>query len=275
MIIFLLICIALTKLNILSFIYLIYAAYLTMTRKTMKKFYVLYCVLLNLILLQSIIFISNISEKTCPRPFENLLDILNIPWYQKHLNLEDKYAFFYGFGVNQTQILLLLLEFVQIMVIYIYLDFFSYSIYQDTKNRGEKGTMDKFNFGSIKLEPYMKNQILYMDIDRFNQYRDCLRNNFYLDIGETREDLCKKLVINKIKDENDNTKIEDMDDDDIPKTKKEELNKLILYKSTYFKMREKNRREGTNNLPQSSFVISFQEIIYLYLHILILHFLPY
>ena len=270
MIIFLLICIALTKLNILSFIYLIYAAYLTMTRKTMKKFYVLYCVLLNLILLQSIIFISNISEKTCPRPFENLLDILNIPWYQKHLNLEDKYAFFYGFGVNQTQILLLLLEFVQIMVIYIYLDFFSYSIYQDTKNRGEKGTMDKFNFGSIKLEPYMKNQILYMDIDRFNQYRDCLRNNFYLDIGETREDLCKKLVINKIKDENDNKKIDDMDDDDIPKTKKEELNKLILYKSNYFKMREKNRREGTNNLPQSSFVISFQEIIYLYLHILIL-----
>ena len=98
LIIILLICLALTKLNIFSFIYFIYFAYLTTTKKTMLKFYILYCLLLILIVIQSIIYVSNISEDTSPRPNLNILNILNnklnIPWYKNDLNIEKKFAFF-------------------------------------------------------------------------------------------------------------------------------------------------------------------------------------
>ena len=273
-IIFLLICIALTKLNVLSYIYLIYSAYLTKTQKTMKKFYVLYCFLLALILIQSIIYISNISDKTCPHPKKDLLEILekklNIPWYKNRFDLIDKYAFFFGFGVNKTQISLILLEFAQVMVIYIYLDFFSYSVYQDVTNKGErKGLGEKFNFGSIKLSPIIKKQVKYMNQNLFEQFRDCLRINFELDIGENLSQLKGKL---NIRDEEENDKNDLENDNNIVRTNNEEINKLILYKTDYYKKREKNRREGTDNIPESNFVKSFQEIIYLYLHCFILLF---
>ena len=276
-IIFLLICIALTKLNILAFIYLIYSAYLTKTRKTMMKFYVLYCFLLALILMQSIIYVSNISDKTCPRDNYQILQILkdklNIPWYDNHLNLEDKYAFFFGFGVNEIQTALILLEFVQVMVIYIYLDFFSYSIYQDVKNKGEtKAAGEKFNFGSIKITPPLKRQIKNMKEKLFLQYRDCLMYNFNLDIGENLEEfvstkLCLKPDLNE---QNNLEQMKDSDKDNTIKTNNEELNKLIVFKTNYYKIREKNRREGTDNIPESPFVKSFQEIVYLYMHCFIL-----
>ena len=201
-IIFLLICIALTKLNVLSFIYLIYSAYLTMNKKTMMRFYILYCFLLCLIFIQSIIYISNISENTCPKNNIEMLDILkdklSIPWYKHKLDIRDKYAFFFGFGVNETQISLILLEFTLIMIIYIYLDFFSYSIYQDVMNKGETiAAGAKFNFGSMKLEPKIKNLVPYMGKELFEQYRDCLRYNFDFDIGHNLESLLKKLNIKK------------------------------------------------------------------------------
>ena len=275
MIIFLLICIALTKLNILSFIYLIYSAYLTTTKKTMMKFYVLYCCLLALIFFQSIIYISNISEKTCPRPNTSLLEILqeklSIPWYKNKLDIRDKYAFFFGFGVNQIQTALILLEFVQVIVIYIYLDFFSYSIYQDVPNKGERRIKgDKFNFGVIKLHPTtIKPLVKNMDKALFIQYRDCLRN-FELDIGDNLQVFHDKLNINNRVD-NENKDSEDRNDANL--TDNEELNKLLVFKMDYYKRRERNRREGTDNIPESKFYESFQEVLYLYLHCFILLFI--
>ena len=276
-IIFLLICIALTKLNIISFIYLIYSAYLTKTRKTMMKFYILYCFLLVSIFFQSIIYISNISEKTCPRPNKILLDILReklkIPWYSNHLNLQDKYAFFYGFGVNKLQVSLILLEFAQIMVIYIYLDFFSFSIYQDVKNKGEtKAAQEKFNFAAIKLPAKLKGQVTRLDYNLFCQYRDCLRNNFNLDIGETLKDFMEKLNIKKY------TPIKTNKEDGNQGNKNEKeiiienkgLKDILTRKKNFYKMRERNRREGTDNIPESDYVKALQEILYLYLHCFIL-----
>ena len=95
LIIVLLICIALTKLNVLSFLYFIYFAYLTTTKKTMIKFYNLYCLLLILIIIQSVIYITNISKDTSPKVNEKLLKILeenlSIPWYHNRLDIEKKY----------------------------------------------------------------------------------------------------------------------------------------------------------------------------------------
>ena len=275
-IISLVICIALTKLNILSFIYLIYLFYLTKTAKTMMKFYVLYCFLLISIFIQSWTYISNISDKTCPRPNSELLQILkeqlNIPWYVNDLHLQDKYAFFYGFGVNQLQVTLILLEFVLVIVIYIYLDFFSYSIYQDVRNKGEtKAANEKFNFGSINLSPRIKYDVkTVMNIDLFTQYRDCLRNNFNLDIGQTMQDFFKKLNI-KNRGPNDGKKgYNPQKDENELVIENEGLNDVFARKKNFYRMRERNRREGTENIPESDFIKGLQEILYLYLHCFIL-----
>ena len=185
-IIVLLICIALTKQNLLSFVYFIYFVYLTTTKKTMLKFYILYCILLTLLVGQSVIYVTNISTDTSSRINSDLLlilkDKLNIPWYINNYNIEKKYAFFFGLGVNKVQLGLLLLEYVIIILVYIYLDFFSFSIYQDVMNRGEEEPAKiKFNYEAVKLSDFQKEEIKRMDEDLLLQYRECLKN-FDVDI---------------------------------------------------------------------------------------------
>ena len=268
LIIVLLICIALTKLNLLSFIYFIFFAYLTITQKTMMKFYILYCLLLLLIIIQSIIYVTNLSEDTCPRPNSELLNILknnlNIPWYQERINISKKYAFFFGFGVNKTQMGLLLLEYFQVIALYIYLEFFSFSIYQDVVNRGEKEpSTSKFNFGSLKLNDFVKRNINEMDDKLFNQYRECLKN-FNLDVGRNIDEMKKCFNI--------------IDEDEAKKgmpgprfdPKDEELLKLVKGVIRYFNIRERMKKQGRDFVPDSDFIRKFQEFIYLYLHIFIL-----
>ena len=265
LILVLLICIALTKLNTLSFFYFIYFVYLTTTDKTMIKFYILYCVLLILIIVQSVIYITNISEATSPRPnielFKILDEKLNIPWYQNALTIEKKNAFFFGFGVNKTQMGLLLLEYFQVIALFIYLEYFSYSIYQDVVNKGETQTAtSKFSFGALKLNMMMKREIQNMSNELFTQYKECLIN-FNLDIGQNIHEMMKNFSM---------TKEEQNQQRPTFKPDATETEKLILRKNNYFRFRERMKKEGRDNVPDSDFVKSFQEFIYLYLHIFIL-----
>jgi hypothetical protein len=99
-IIFLLICTAISKLNIWSFVYMILALYLIVTERSMMKYHFLYCFIIATILLQSIIIISNLNSKTDPKADEEYIKIMNdfflIPWYKKRLNLTDERAYFLG-----------------------------------------------------------------------------------------------------------------------------------------------------------------------------------
>ena len=61
----------------------------------------------------------------------------NIPWYKKKYNLDEKYGFFYGLGVSHSQINLIWMDFIEVVIIFIYLDYFSYSIYQEGKTIGK------------------------------------------------------------------------------------------------------------------------------------------
>ena len=264
LIIVLLICLALTKLNILSFIYFIYFAYLTSTKKTMLKFYILYCLLLLLIAIQSIIYVTNISEETSPRPKLNILNILsnklNIPWYKNDLNIDKKYAFFYGFGINKTQNGLLLLEYIQVIALYIYLNFFSFSIYQDVKNRGEKElAQTKFNFKTVKLSTIDKENIKRIDKKLLNQYTECLKN-FDVDIGgenfQNMIQIEKKLVIN-------------INMEPINQT----YDIMIYYKTINFALEEINKKNGNSFVPDPDYIKDIQEFIYIYLHIFFLLFI--
>ena len=153
-IIFLLICISLGKFNIWTFIYLIITFYLIATKRTMWKFYILFCFIYTAILIQSFLYLSNLREETSIRDFNDIFSVLknkfHIPWYQEYLS--EKMGFFYGLGVTESQVKLICLEFLQIIVIYFYLDLFSYSINQETLNKGEKSLQgQKFNFHTLNL----------------------------------------------------------------------------------------------------------------------------
>ena len=186
-IIFLLICIAISKMNIWSFIYMTISLRLIVTEKTMMKYYRLYCFMIVSILNQSIIFVSNINKNTDPYPDEEELEIMNrkfnIPWYKKKYNLDEKYGFFYGLGVSHSQINLIWMEFIEVIIIYIYLDYFSYSIYQESNTIGRsKDKTNKINYYNLYLNKEIRNIGKKLPPNEYEKHRICMKYNFDIDI---------------------------------------------------------------------------------------------
>ena len=87
-IIFLLICTAISKLNIWSFIYMIFSLILILTKKSIVKYYILFCFIIVATIFQNIIFTTNIKYETDPGKSKDILNIiknaLSIPWYIKY-----------------------------------------------------------------------------------------------------------------------------------------------------------------------------------------------
>ena len=129
LIIFFLICTLISKMSIWSFIYMIISLILIKTKRTMIKFYRLYCFLFVSTLIQTILFVSNIQKSTEPNPDLELLRELrkkfNIPWYNNGIfNIDTKIGFFRGLGVTKSQINLIWMEFVEIILIFLLRLFF-------------------------------------------------------------------------------------------------------------------------------------------------------
>ena len=127
--------IAIAKLNVWSYIYFIIVIYLYMTKKTMKKFYYLLIFLIFSTIIQTLFFLSNLTKDTDPDPDTDILPIvskcLHIPWYKNAIK-SDAWGFFLGLGVGKKlQVNLIYMDFLLISFLYIYLDYYSYAIYQD------------------------------------------------------------------------------------------------------------------------------------------------
>ena len=272
LIIFLLICISLGKLNIWTFVYLIFTFYLIATKKTMWKYFVLSCFIYVTIIIQSLFFLSNLSPEITDRDYDNILDLVRIkigfPWYQNILN--KKIGFFMGVGVSESQVHLLWLEFIQIVVIFFYLDMFSYSIYQDILNLGEK-TMnkDKFNFESLNLKPNSIDSIKQMSEIQFQQYNECLKC-FDMNIGRDKNEFIKNL---KIK-ESGLSRISDLSENRRNKKKYnlEELKNPTLKELIYFRIVNKENTIGNFGTykPLPKYLTILQEILYMYFHCFVL-----
>ena len=198
-IIFLLICTAISKLNIWSFVYMLYALYLILTEKSMQKYYVLYCFIIATILLQSVIFISNVHMSTDPNPDEEAINIMNkkfhIPWYKKNnnttdyepiINISDQKAFFFGLGVSHSQINLIWMDFIEVVIIYIYLEYFSYSIYQSSSNTNtkikSKKNNSKINYYNLYLNSQVREVTSKLSKEEYQKHKECMKYNFDLDI---------------------------------------------------------------------------------------------
>ena len=277
LIIFISLCLALSKLNVYTFVYIFVAILLISTKKTMFKYYLLYIFIYLAIVVQSIFYILNITTETSPREkdkdlFNALNQTMSIPLYKEHYNLNAKDAFFYGLGINKAQVNLIWLEFMQIIVIYFYLNYFSYSIYQDIINLGSSSLSDqKFDFETLNMEQGSLEQIKTMTEFEFYQFRECL-SCFNFNIGNTLDEFFKLLKINKdihinIFDANAKNKL-NLNLTSIKNPILKELIEYRMYEKEYLnniEIREKGKYK-----PLPSYLLILQKILYLYFHCFLL-----
>ena len=284
LIIFILICISLGKLNIWTFVYLLITLFLIATKRTMWKFYILFCFMYIAILIQSFLYLSNLTAATSIRDFDEIFEVLNktfgIPWYDDYLNYN--LGFFYGVGVTESQVKLICLEFLQIIVIYFYLDLFSYSIYQETLNKGEKSLQDqKFDFHTLNLDQYTVDYVQRMPEVEFQEVKECLEC-FNFKMGTDKKNFTHKDFLELL-----NLKEEDEPQAEINIDKNDQRNKFdfsgiknsTLKEVIYFRMLSKELRKSmekktnTQYKQYPKYILVFQEILFMYLHFFLLIFI--
>ena len=277
LIIFISLCLALSKLNIYTFVYFLVTFILIITKKTMFKYYLLYIFIYIGIIAQSIFFILNINEKTSPKTtdttiFNVLNETMSIPIYKEKFNLSEKEGFFYGLGITKSQVNLIWLEFMQIVIIYFYLNYFSFSIYQDIINLGSSSLSEqKFDFDSLNMEEGSIEQIKTMTEYQYFQLKECL-NCFNFNIGNSLPEFFQLLKIDKKSYVNYfDTKADNKLNLNLSKIENPILKELIefrMYEKEYLNNIEK--KEKTKYKPLPRYLLILQHILYLYFHCFLL-----
>ena len=254
-IIFFLLCTAIIKLNIWSFIYIIIAVYLIIVKKTMMKYYVIFCFTIFATFVQLITFISNLDKETDPTPDEDILKIiydrLKLPWYSIYFS--SKQGFFLGMGVIRIQIVQIWMEFVLIVIMYIYLDYFSYSIYQDAKNKGNKNKgINKINYKNLNSNPRFNLCLRHMSNARFKKCNDCMKYNLDIDLGDFN-DFRNKILLEspaEVDQENKKEQIkENYNNNNLPEIKEEDEKSCSIINVNE---KSKNDDEGRISKEKSS-----------------------
>ena len=274
MIIFISICLALNKLSIWTFMHFFVTFFLIFTKKTMFKFYLLYCFIFEGIIIQSIFFLLNINSQTSSRNednniFEVLNKTMNIPLY-KAMNMDEKQGFFFGMGVSKFQTNFILLDFIQLIILYFYLNFFSYSIYQDLINLGESSLSEqKIDFQSLNMEQASIEQIKTMTEVEFLQYKECL-SCYDFNIGENLKDFFKLLKIDN------SIHINPFETEHKTKLNLKNIQNPVLKELIEFRMLTKEYRDNIEKKAKKrykdppKFLSTIQKILYLYFHCFIL-----
>ena len=182
-IIFVLLCTAITKLSIWSIIYMALVIYLLLTEKSTKKFYILYCFVIISIIIQSIIFVLNLNEYSDPDPNHAIIELINsffnIPLYKNFIENKE-YAFYFGFGNTNEQVSMIWIDFILVSIIYVYLDFFSYSIYQDKNIKGR--SYDKISYYNLYTDKEFRNTAKKIDEKKYDRYKQCIEYNFEIEM---------------------------------------------------------------------------------------------
>ena len=275
-IIFICLCLSLSKLNIWTFVYLVITIFLIFVKKTMYRFYLLYCFIFFGLTVQSIFFILNTNSKSYIKTSDSSIynvtsQALNIPLYKHQFDLTEEKGFFFGLGVSQYQVNNIILEFIQIIVIYLYLNIFSYSIYQNILNLGESSVKDrKFDLSSLNLEEGSLEMIKATTEMEFLQYKECL-SCYDFNIGENLDDFFELLkidntvIVNPL--ENNEKKIRL----NLKEIKNPVLKELIKYRMLLKDLRDNLEKKETKKYkPLPKFLIAFQKILYLYFHCFLL-----
>ena len=124
---------ALIKCNVLSFVYLlmIIPAFKIDLINTYLMFRISFFALI-LLIIQYICFISNLSYTTNPfiskEVVLNINQIFHLPWYTDY-----RWSTFLSLGTNRYQIISLWLDVAIILILYFYLEHFSFTVFIETK----------------------------------------------------------------------------------------------------------------------------------------------
>ena len=178
----------------------------------MYQYYILLIILICSIIIQSLFFVTNITSDTDPQPNKEMLKLiklkLNFPWfenlYEKIIGKKDNWeswAFIFGVGIDKTQINSIWFEFVLICFIFIYLDLFSFSIYQEVLNTGQKirNSIDKINYYNLSQKKKIIDSIKNMHDNDFEDYKNCMMSSFNINIGKDFNDFKKKFFLDEKK----------------------------------------------------------------------------
>ena len=151
---------ALVKCNILSFLFFIILipCYSLNFINTQVMFHTSFMVLFILIL-QYIIFTSNLSYTTNPfinnEILLNVNQIFHIPWYKDY-----RWSTFYSFGTNRYQIITIWLDVVIILILYFYLEYFSFTIFREEDRSLELKIINKKYLSKFtSLKSLSKNEL--------------------------------------------------------------------------------------------------------------------
>ena len=199
---------ALLKVNIISFILLFFVVYTYLKNElnTQVIFYISSLVLF-LFNLQYILFVSNISYNTNlfndNEIIQYLKELFKIPWYYDILGI--KWGFFLSCGVYQYQIRTLWIDVIILIILYFYLEFFSFSLYEKDKNDIKFNELyDKYSRKFADLEFLTKQQYESFIYDMKFSYD--INLNFSLSNKEDKNLKLNQREIEKIKKGKEKTK---------------------------------------------------------------------
>ena len=194
-IILILIISSIVKINIWSIIFLIFIFHFTFTKKSLEKFFYFYCLDIIGIIIQIILFVTNIQKSIIPREtdeeiFKIIKEHLGIPWLQSkdYIIL----SFIFGIGVDKNQTNTIYYEYLLIAIIYIYLDNFSYNLYNETDSNNRfivpfvKGNI---LYDSMVDNPSLKNREININKKDFAEIKRVVRKNTFIeDVSALRYD---------------------------------------------------------------------------------------
>ena len=277
-IILLMICTSIAKINVWSFVYILISINLIISANNMKKYYYIFCFLIVAFFAQLILILSNLNKNTSPSPDRKMLYLisktLHIPWYKGNI----KYGFFYGFGASISQIYLICIDLLDIIVLYIYLEYFSYCIYEEADNIGQSRDINnKINYNNLKLNEKFYNCIKTMSDEKLNEYKECMKNNLDIKI----EDLKEKLGIHSqemqiIKSDTNDISLEVKDN--IINTKEDRISHSSENENEDIITSQENQNENENGIANNAhkklkwsfFFRNIIELVYLSFHNIIL-----
>ena len=183
LIIFVLICGVIIKVNIWSIIYMLIVIYLLLTKKNINKFKKLFIIIIISIFVQKSIFLSNLNEETDPKKIN---EISFNPWYDNVLgNNYLKHSFVLGLGINKSQILLIWVDYIIVFLIYIYLYYFCFSIFNNNYiELKEWKNQKKSLVYKLLLDKEIREALLKMK--KTHQYQSilvCMNSNFEVNMA--------------------------------------------------------------------------------------------
>ena len=251
LILFLIFLNVLLKCNILSFMFLIIIlfTYHQKNINTQLFFKISYFILL-LLILQYTVFASNLSYLTNTFIDNEIISCINnylgIPW-TNHLNYNNRWATFLSLGTNRYQIKTLWLDVSIVLLLYFYLEFFSFSLYKEEYDANElKFIYFKYNEKFKKLKTISKKE--------YNSFLRAMKISYDIELQPSKK--------NKIYIYSENDEIKEVNLNRVKKYNKQMLKISYLFKNDkkYLFLNKTTKIKGYMKLT-NLFYISFHYIL--------------